>query len=166
METNRLNTVLIKARVISIVLTGMLFIQPVANNKQSVNKISQQYLNYYRNGQVNKLVRFWADSVVFEDKTAQISGEALLIKGRDNVERELTELFASVEDLSFTPEFGFSSGNFTISAGAISYQMPVSANAKTKVTFDVVTILEFKAGKVVKHADYADYQSLIKQLNK
>lgn len=166
MEKHGFKMVLIKAIIINLMLVGVLFIQPETKTEQSVDELSRQYLNYYRSGQVNELPRFWADNVKFEDQTAQIAGEALLIQGRDKVKKELTQLFAAVEGLNFTPEFGFSSGHFTISAGSISYQMPVSENSKSKVTFDVVTILEFEAGKVVKHTDYADYQSLIKQLNK
>lgn len=166
MEKHGFKMVLMKAMIINLMSVSVLFIQSKTNTEQTVHELSRQYLKYYHSGQVSELPGFWAKWVEFEDQTAGIAGEALLIQGRDKVKKELTRLFGAVEGLNFSPEFGFSSGNFTVSAGSISYQISISENSKRKVTFDVVTILEFEAGKVVKHTDYADYQNMIKQLNK
>lgn len=166
MEKRVLSAAVTGVIIVNMIVTGFLLINSKTRPHQSVNEISQRYLSYYHSGKVSKLESFWADNIEFKDETARIAGESLMIKGKQNVKSQLIEVFASVESLSFTRKFGFTSGDFTVSAGTISYQMPVSKDTKTKVSFDVVTILEFKEGKVLKHADYADYQSLINQLNK
>ena len=144
---------------------------------QSIQKTPEKdalaYIEAYSKWDVDKMKKFYADSIHFHDPTAVEAFDAKYnVKGKDKVAKLFKNIFQNSlpEHISFKVNNYFSSGSFVVINTTFNLILPKSwygdkANGKIFVSVPAVTILRFSKGKIISHKDYFDYDSYKKQIS-
>lgn len=143
---------------------------PIATSRTlSTEKVAEQYLAAYFSRDLEKLASFYTEKSVYTDPTAESMGVTVHFKGRDDIIKNLKKVYPAEAKLQFKRELVFSTGEYFVAAGVISYDLPSSGGKDqpaTRLSGKAVIVLQVEGGKVVLQKDYADYDSIAKSMMK
>jgi len=127
-------------------------------NKETITT-ADQYIIEYQQFNVDKMVNYYADNVVFIDPTSEIYGKNNFhMEGKKNIVDKFTSLIKSYGQ--FTLKYDIKQKFET--AGYVIYQGILKSSTKNGDNIysgcgAITTILTFKEGKITEHRDYFDY---------
>jgi len=127
-------------------------------NKESL-AIADKYIIEYQKFDVDKMVNYYADDVVFIDPTSEIYGENNFhMQGKKNIVDKFTSLIKSYGQftLKYNIKQKFETAGYVVYQGVLK-SSTVNGDSTYSGCGAITTILTFKAGKITEHRDYFDY---------
>ncbi|MDF1839420.1 MAG: nuclear transport factor 2 family protein, partial [Planctomycetota bacterium] len=148
-----------------------------ANDAKEVNlrRQAEDYLAHYAACDWDALEALWSPETTFQDPTGAVFGAGQLFVGPPSIRAHFEEVLATIQEnggLKFTPIRSFVTGSQAIYLQRIAWptradQLGIPDAGPTDLvtlSADVLIVLEFKDDKVVRHRDYASYESLSAQI--
>jgi len=144
---------------------------PVQSGEANLEVVTNFY-KAYSDWNIPLMTSFYAENIEFKDLTAKeaFKGGTYEHNGKASVTIFWSGIFGAdkPEHVRVNLESAFASGNFVIANTRFSLELPVSWTGGKKdvfVNIPIKTLLEIKEGKVVRHYDFADYNSYNQQIS-
>ena len=148
-----------------------------ANDEKEVKlrKLAEDYLALYAACDWDGLESSWTEETTFQDPTGAVFGAGHLFLGAKTIRAHFEEVLATIHDnggLQFVPIRSFVTGSQAVYLQRISWPVlatqlglkPADPAALVTLSADVLIVLDFKDGKVIRHRDYASYEELGEQI--
>ncbi len=134
---------------------------------ESTKRVAQEYHAAYMGLEFEKMREILADSASWEDPTAQELFGLTRVVGADSIFAQLTRAFTGVFEIKHREDDYRYSGHFAMMETLLDYSFNLGEGGKRIDITDlhVIFIYEVRDGKVVSHRDYADYSTMVQQLN-
>lgn len=128
-----------------------------------VISLAEDYLAAYSTFDTAKFGPFYADNAVFSDPTSHgfaPGGGAFEYDGKAAIVKGLGDYAAQYKSFSvhYDLERRYESGGVVVFIAALTYESTSKDGKVYTGTNPVVTVVEVRDGKVVRHTDYYDYR--------
>ena len=138
-----------------------------------IQDIALDYMQAYSDWNYKRMSSFYHDSIHFHDPTAELAFNGRYeFFGVDSVKNFIKNAFGGAipEFLVFKVNENFVSNDFVIINSTFESILPKAwfgdkTKGKVFVSLPFVTILKFKANKIISHTDYADYKTYKYQIS-
>lgn len=132
---------------------------------QDLKTLSKQYIDAYFSLDQEKFSPFLAEDITWSDPTwSEVDPSNKPVKGKQAVLAHLKTTTAGLQNLSYTIDSHFVSGPIAVFEGVMKYTFADPSTGKSyKFNLREVSVLEFKNGKIIRHTDYSDFKTWLKQ---
>jgi ketosteroid isomerase-like protein len=145
---------------IAVLLTGMSHL-----SAQELENLSKKYIDAYFSMDQKAYGPMLAENVTWSDPTwSEVDPANKPVTGKAAVLAHLKMATAGITNMSYTIEEHFVSGPVAVFEGVMKYTW-TDGNSGKAYDFSIreVSVLEFQNGKVVRHTDYSDFKSWLRQ---
>ncbi|GEM_PF-5622793 len=132
---------------------------------QDLKSDSRKYIDAYFAMDQATYGRYLAEDVIWSDPTwSEIDPSNKSVSGKQAVLAHLKTVTTGLTNLSYAIEEHFVSGPVAVFEGIMTYTFTDSNTGKS-YDFRVreVSVLEFRDGKIIRHTDYSDFKTWMKQ---
>ena len=144
---------------------GLLTISYASLQGQDLKTISLNYIKAYFSLDQDKYSQYMDEAVTWADPTwSEVDPSNKPVSGKEAVLAHLKTATSGITGMSFDIEQHFVSGKVAVFEGMMKYTW-TDPNSGKSFDFSIreVSVLEFNNDKIIKHTDYADFKSWIKQ---
>lgn len=132
----------------------------------STGTIGDAYLDAYIALDWDRLEPMLADSVSFQDRTAELLFPNLVKSGKGEVIKGFREGYTGLTKMIFHKTRSFHAGNMAVYEGNLEWGVKFPQGRVVESLTPFIVILRVENGKVVEHRDYVDYQPFLEQERK
>lgn len=135
---------------------------------QDLKSLSRQYIDAYFAMDQERYSQFLAEGVTWSDPTwSEVDPNNKPVSGKQAVLAHLKTATTGLTNLSYSIEEHFVSGPIAVFEGIMKYTFTDSSTGKAfDFSLREVSVLEFSKGKIIKHTDYSDFKTWLKQYQK
>lgn len=148
-----------------------------ANDAKEValRKQAEEYLAHYSACDWDALQGLWHPEVTFQDPTGAAFGMGQIYEGGGAIRTHFEQVLTTIKDhggMQMAPIQSFVTGAQAVYLQRITWPALASQlglantdpNTAMPLSADILIVLEFKDGKVVRHRDYGDYEPVNDQI--
>lgn len=127
--------------------------------------LARNYLKAYEELDFDKMGTFYHDSIVFEDLIyEEVYKQPGRVEGKDNVVNTWKSAFQhKPEYIRITVREAFASGSYVV-LDQIFENMTRAGEKTSLIKGQMLTVLKFKAGKIIEQKDFAEYSAFNRQM--
>ncbi|MCE7995434.1 MAG: nuclear transport factor 2 family protein [Roseivirga sp.] len=132
---------------------------------QDLKTLSRQYIDAYFSMDQENYSQFLAENITWSDPTwSEVDPSNKPVNGKEAVLAHLKTATAGLTNLRYEIEEHFVSGPIAVFEGIMKYTFTDSSTGKSfNFSLREVSVLEFSKGKIIKHTDYSDFKTWLKQ---
>lgn len=132
---------------------------------QDLKTLSRQYIDAYFSMDQDKYGEFLAEDVIWSDPTwSEVDPNNKPVSGKVAVLTHLKTATMGLTNLSYSIEEHFVSGPIAVFEGIMKYTFTDNSSGKAfDFSLREVSVLEFRKDKIIKHTDYSDFKTWLRQ---
>jgi ketosteroid isomerase-like protein len=129
-------------------------------------EICTKYFDAYIKLDFDTMKTVMHEDISFQDPTAGLIFGWKKIEGKSNVYENFKKSYAAIVEMKADTTRSIFSSNTAVFELMLTWKFMSANDREIEINMPLVVVLTVKAGKVIEHRDYGDYNYFIEQYNK